>query len=267
MVDCAWRNWVQYLSLHNTRIHDQSGSWIGNTAATSYPDSGLTLGTTYYYKATSVNASGESALVSNQASATPAPLIGASIFVNASTGAALSEQVLVAGSPSPITNATVTINGTSAPYNSGTSSYVGGAVIAAGASVTLSVTIPGDPVTYTVTTNQFTTYPTIITPAANATWLANSNNQIAWTVGAPVTGSTQYVAGVTNNTFSSWPFGNGNGPNSYPNNTPAIVPGNTIPAGSWNVVAGIEGTVSIPTALPGSVLVVGAASIVPITVN
>ena len=43
-------------------------------ATTSYPDTGLTNGTTYYYKVSAVNANGEGAL-SNEANATPADLI------------------------------------------------------------------------------------------------------------------------------------------------------------------------------------------------
>jgi fibronectin type 3 domain-containing protein len=70
-------------SSYNVKRSTTSGgpyNTIASPTITSYTDSGLTIGTTYFYVVTAVNAAGESGN-SNQASATPTSLTGANAFV------------------------------------------------------------------------------------------------------------------------------------------------------------------------------------------
>jgi hypothetical protein len=61
---------TSYSVYRGTAAGGESGTAIGTVTTTSYTDTGLTNGTTYYYKVAAVNASGTSAK-SNEASAMP----------------------------------------------------------------------------------------------------------------------------------------------------------------------------------------------------
>src|SRR2546425_5567956 len=94
---------------------------IATVTGTSYTDSGLTNGKTYYYKVTAINSVGES-LASNEASATPQlPALSVSVTTDSqvySKGSTATITVTVTSS-TPVSGATVTLK--VAPPNGNTS--------------------------------------------------------------------------------------------------------------------------------------------------
>jgi cellulose 1,4-beta-cellobiosidase len=117
-----------------------------NNSSTSYTNTGLTNGTTYYYVVTALNASGESP-VSLQVSGTPAATGG-------DTGGVTVTKAVTSASPwfneiqvrlantSPITAMTVTVNVARTPgvTYSGMYNTVGGQITQANSSTTSTVT-------------------------------------------------------------------------------------------------------------------------------
>ncbi len=168
----------------------------------------------------------------------------------------------------PITNATVTVNGTALTYSATQHRSSGTQVIAPGASVAVQVTIGSD--VYSVSGMQFTSAPTIVAPADNATWWRMMPNTISWSGGGP-TSDAQYLALVIDPAGSF----DGGGPTNigYPSLT---VPANTLQSGSYEVLvligtpglAVLAGGIPVPNACSGSALWLGlAAPLVPITVQ
>src|SRR3989441_5568504 len=98
---------------------------IATVTGTSYTDSGLTNGKTYYYKVTAINSVGES-LASNEASATPQlPALSVSVTTDSqvySKGSTATITVTVTSS-TPVSGATVTLK--VAPPNGNTSQSTG----------------------------------------------------------------------------------------------------------------------------------------------
>ncbi len=167
-----------------------------------------------------------------------------------------------------ITTATVTMNGVNLTYNAVNQDYEGDVVVLPGGAVTLSVTDASG--TYTVSTTQFTSYPTVSAPASGATWDSSLANTVMWSGGAP-TANAEYVLGILDaadpNGLLQWPDSNflqevPLGMTSY------SIPGVSIPGGNRSVIVGIvsSGT-PIPNAAPGSSLFVAGFNYVPITVT
>jgi hypothetical protein len=234
-------------------------------------NSGLTIGTPYYYRVTALNTGGEST-VSSQATAAPAPFISAQIVTNAADDTALNQNITVldgVGGP-PIRNATVTINGTGATPSGNTPGdyYKGSVPFAKGVAVTLNVTVSS--VLYSVTTSQYTTYPIVSAPLTGSSWPIGVSHSITWTAGAPTSGA-QYVVGIAATDFSTWPYGSGSGPVYLPTSTLSVnVPANTLSASTSyvaivGILTGSSGGVPIPNAVPTSSLSVGAANVIPIS--
>jgi hypothetical protein len=234
----------------------------------AYHDTGLQSGTTHYYVVTAVVAGVESAASSPAVSGTTAPYISANMFTLASGLGASAYSVAVqdgAGGAS-ISTATVQVNGTTFSYDSGKGVYSGNLALSPGDLVSLNVTLNG--VSYTASANQFTTYPTVTAPIESATWAANSANNITWMAGLPGTGAV-YWAGVLTSDGTAFVWGNGTGgPNTYPMGTlSATVPANSLVAGSWLVLLGIDVSIPVSNALPGSNMQVMAGNLVQITVQ
>ncbi len=165
-----------------------------------------------------------------------------------------------------ITTATVVMNGVTLTYDVANQDYEGNVVVAPGGAVTLSVAVGGG--TYTASTTQFTSYPTISAPASGATWDSSIANIVTWSGGAP-TANAIYGLGVLDaadpNTLI-WPLDQSL--QGVPIGiTSSFIPAFSITAGNRLVIVGIATSgVAIPNAAAGSSLFVAGFNFVPITV-
>jgi len=165
-----------------------------------------------------------------------------------------------------ITTATVVMNGVTLTYDATNQDYEGNVVVAPGGAVTLSVAVGGS--TYTASTTQFTSYPTISAPASGATWDSSIANIVTWSGGAP-TANAIYGLGVLDaadpNTLI-WPLDQSL--QGVPiGTTSSSIPASSITAGNRLVIVGIgKFAVAIPNAAAGSSLFVAGFNFVPITV-
>ena len=168
---------------------------------------------------------------------------------------------------SPVSNATVTVNGGPLTYHSDVQAYFGEFLIAAGAPVTLQVTI-GTTV-YSASGTQFTTAPTVTAPDAGVTWQASSANNISWTGGAPTAGAVYFaqISALTGQFNEVFPADGGT-PEVPITTTSVTVPAGTLPAPATNfyLLVGIAtpgfylqdtGGIAIPDAGAGSGLWLG----------
>ena len=144
----------------------------------------------------------------------------------------------------PVTDATVKVNGTTLTYNSGNDAYEGNVPVAKGAAVTVSVTTSGG-YTYTASGTQFTTFPAITAPTNGASWTATNANTISWTAVTGTSGAT-YAVGVINTGTGNFAYPAGDtGPKAVAIGTISdIVPANTLTTGDYVVLVGI-GTAGI----------------------
>jgi Protein of unknown function (DUF1566) len=166
----------------------------------------------------------------------------------------------------PITDATVTVNGTPLPYN-GTYYKSSTGAPAAGQAVNLSVTVPGGdgvaPGTYTATGTQYSDFPTVASPTSGAIWDPAVNNTVNWTPGVPSAGAQYHVAIRDGNGHFYPTLAQGSIPVVVPvTSTSYTVSPNTIPAGTYSVTVGIETANPIPIsgAVSGSGLYIGGVS-------
>jgi hypothetical protein len=254
-----------------------------------YNDSAVINGTTYYYQVTAVNANGESG-GSNEKSATPAapsaaPFIRAQVITWTATPPAgypvLEVEVCTESNcNTPINNATVTINSTALTYTATDQLYQASAPMPAlGATVSLSVTIPGGWLvtagTYTASGTQYTTIPSVTSPTPFAIWNDTVAHGINWTAGSPTTAS-DYIVGIVDDFGTFYPGNNlvtvPTTTTSYTLPASSTTPGNYavfVGIGTQGIGTGATGGISItPSAAAGSGLWIGGvSSIVPITVN
>ncbi|MCM0083436.1 Ig-like domain-containing protein [Geomonas sp. Red32] len=93
----------------------------------------------------------------------------------------------------PVTDATVTVNGTVLTYDSQKRGYTGFQPIDPGGSVELNVTVGTN--TYSAAGTQFTIFPSITSPVSGATWDTGSGNDIVWSAGAPLE-NANYTIGI-----------------------------------------------------------------------
>ena len=186
-------------------------------------------------------------------------------FVPATFNTAASVLVQDDSSGAPLV-ASVSINGVALAYSPTNQDYEGNIVIAPGDSVSLSVNVGGT--IYAASGTQFTSYPTISAPLAQATWSSLAANLVAWSGGAPTTNAL-YALGVLDSADPNgqliWPAGNAFQilPTSTTSST--INPGG-LTAGSRLVFVGIADLVDIPNAASSSGIVISGFNYVPITV-
>jgi hypothetical protein len=166
-----------------------------------------------------------------------------------------------------ITTATVVMNGVTLTYNASAThqEYEGTVTVAPGGSVTLSVTVGGN--TYSASGTQFTTYPTISSPAAGATLYASSPNTVNWTPGNPLTNAA-YLLGVVDDAdpIGSTPYFQGLATSFNSYSIPAFSFTAVNPPDNRVLIVGITTPVSIPNAATNSFFVFGGFNYVPITV-
>jgi hypothetical protein len=210
----------------------------------------------------------------------PPPYIQALALTMQDAGAPFGflEQVRVCSDSTcntPITNATVQVNGTTLAYDSGNQQYAGTAGIALGASVTVHVTVGAQ--TFTAAGTQFTAFPTVSAPVSGATWASGSAHTIAWSGAAPTSGATYAVGVVDSNGHFVVPVGD-RGPQEVAIGTTSLnVAAGALVAGDYQVMVGIAtpgiagqttGGIPFADAASGSGLWLGAiASLKPVTVQ
>ncbi len=173
-------------------------------------------------------------------------------------------SVIDGSSGTSISNATVAINNVMLNYNylPTHQAYEGNVTVNPGDSVTLSVTVGGH--TYTASGTQFTTYPTILSPAPGTTFTASNSNMVSWSPGSPLINAA-YLLGVLD---AADPIGSEAylyalqaGTNYY------SIPAGNLTAGSRVLLVGITTPVQIPNADSNSYFIFGGYNYVPITVS
>jgi len=261
---------------------DQSVTWsLTEAGGGSVTGSGVytapaTAGT-YHITATSVvdtTKTGTATITVSSSTAATAPFVQAYVFSQAGSSSpffALQSVAVFTDNTcsTPITDATVIINGTPLVYSSTYQEYLGNTNIVPGASVNLSVTVGGN--TYTASGTQYSTFPTINSPTSGATWLSTSTNTVSWTSGSSTTGATYFV-GVIDPDGGKFYYSAGSLPmttNSY------VIAANALTANSprtetYPLIVGIgtagiadkgtTGGIAIPNAAAGSGLWVGLMS-------
>jgi hypothetical protein len=209
----------------------------------------------------------------------PPPYIRAMVLTMQDSGAPFGflEQVEVCTDSScstPITDATVQVNGTTLTWN-GNDRYIGTAAISLAATVTTDVTVGSQ--TYTATGTQFSAHPTVSAPSSGATWASGIAHTISWSGGAPTSGASYEVGVIDSNGHFVVPVGD-HGPKELTTSTTSLgVPGGTLSAGDYEVMVGIgttgladesSGGHAFSGAVSGSAMWLGAiASLVPLTVQ
>ena len=200
----------------------------------------------------------------SEGSGGPAPgIVAATINLGSGSEAGGSGTIVAVvdvGSGAPIPGATVTLNGTRLPYDAASGLYAGLVAPGPGEAVTLSVSTGGR--TYTATGQQFTTFPTITSPAPSATWPAACSNTITWTEGAPETGGTYQVLVLD-------PAGSTRLDAEVPPSQDSLpLPAGTFTAGEWTVVVGLQQPeIPVDGAAPGSALIIMGGEAAPVTVS
>lgn len=181
------------------------------------------------------------------------------------TGASV--QIKNASNMTDITNATVTMNGTSLTYSSVSQDYVGNVIVSPGSPVTVTATIGSN--TYSASGNQFSSYPAISSPVSNSSWLGAVSIPVSWSGGTPAQGAIAYGIGVLD-------AGNPNGMLAWPpgfdlkqeliSSLSDTIPGTSLAPGSYLVIACIVGNaVVISNAAANSFLAFAGCNYVPIT--
>ncbi len=230
---------------------------------------------------------GSSSSSGGSSSGSGAPYIGALAIVVPSglTGVSPVQVQVCTDSTcaTPISTATVTVNGSPVAWNATDAMYEGTTAVALGQAASLSVTYGGK--TYTASGTQFTAAPTIsspLNPAGPASWNGAQANAVAWSGGMPGGSGAEYVFGVmdaSGKVVYPAPTGSSShGPMELAMGTMGMsVPANALPNGTYSLLVGIAttgavpengGGVAIPGAASGSGLWLGAlASPVSVTVS
>lgn len=211
---------------------------------------------------------------SSGGSASSAPYILASVvsfptgavpagFASANTNSVVSVDVLNNSTGAPISNATVTVNGTPFAYSNTYQDYWQNMNIAPGQAVTVAVTVNGT--TFTVTGNQAVSYPNISSPQAGATWYANTSNTLSWT--GTLSGSTgAYLLGMVDSSLNLlWPSSSSfqvvsASTNAYPVNAYSV------PVGNPMVMVGAAQSFPVPNAATNSALIIEGFNTVALNV-
>jgi outer membrane protein assembly factor BamB len=173
-------------------------------------------------------------------------------------------QVLGAAGGSPVTDATVTLNGVALTYYTAIQSYQALLNVNANAGVTLGVVVGGT--SYTATGTQAPSYPGIATPASGATWYSAADNVLTWS-GIPAGGKQEVALGVmTSNGAVVWPAGN-DFRVLQPSTTTQTIPANSLPAGPLLAWVGAASHLSMAGAQSGSGFYLNAFTSTAFTVS
>lgn len=181
-----------------------------------------------------------------------------------STDSAASVQVVDVDTGASVTTATVTMNGTALAYDAAAERYRGDLTVNPGENVTVSVRWNGH--TYSSTTKQVTTFPTVLAPTVGSTWNAQSANLVSWSAGSE-SATTQYLSAVfdTNGNIV-WPD------DGAVHQLPAsehsyTIQEDTLSPGERAVMLAIVDIHTFAEAAPGSQFSVGGFDVVPIVIE
>jgi outer membrane protein assembly factor BamB len=162
--------------------------------------------------------------------------------------------VATGASGTPITNATVAVDGVALTYVGANGDYEAPLSVSPGQTVSLSVTVAG--AVYSSSSSQFASYPSVTSPANGTTWLTSATNQMSWTGPAP-SGSQYGIAILDANGAQVWPV-QGTGFQSVPAGTNSFaVPAGSLGAGNHFAICGLGKPVSIEGAASGSLFAIG----------
>jgi outer membrane protein assembly factor BamB len=164
----------------------------------------------------------------------------------------------------PITTASVSIDGVSLAYVAGDQEYEGSLNINPGDTVTVEASV--NSVDYTASRPNFSTYPTIIAPAAGSNWSSQAANLISWSGAAPDATALYSVGVMTSSGTVVWPS-SGVFQTVSPPTSSTTISANSLAYGNYLVVVGIADGVIIPGAASGSALVIGGFNFAAVTVS
>lgn len=165
---------------------------------------------------------------------------------------------------SAITTASVSVNGATLTYSAQAGQYLAAINVAPGAQVAVSVGIAG--VNYNASLNQFSAYPTILTPASGSTWSTASDNLASWSGATPDSGS-RYALGVFDTVGNLLYPSNGSFLILPGSQNSSVIPANSISVGSRLLLVGILDVVPVSGAAQGSGLAVGGFNYSGLTVQ
>jgi outer membrane protein assembly factor BamB len=173
-------------------------------------------------------------------------------------------QVLDRAGGSPVTGATVTLNGVVLNYYASIQTYAALLNVNANAAVNLSVNVAG--AVYAASGVQAASFPSVTAPASGTTWSSVVPNVMAWS-GVPAVAGRQVALGILDtNGNVVWPTGN-----FFellaPSVTAQTIPANSLPAGSLLAWVGAASHELLPGAAPNSGFYLNAFTSVPITVT
>ncbi len=164
-----------------------------------------------------------------------------------------------------VTNASVTINGTSLTYNNVQHKYFGNPIVNPTDAVNLVVSVDG--INYTATGTQFSSYPTISAPTPGTMFRREDSNLVAWSGGTPTTNAF-YSLGIIDAAqgIFIWPATNSFYDFQKDILTYSIPPG-SLTAGNGLVAVGIATSLDIPNAAPNSIFVIRGFNYVPVEIT
>jgi outer membrane protein assembly factor BamB len=151
----------------------------------------------------------------------------------------------------PVTNATVSINGTPLPYYGSLLAYAAELNVSPGATITASVTVNGTP--YVASTRQFDTYPVITTPVENMSWTTSVANQIRWH-GTSSRPGAQLLLRMLGPSGQNWPSSGWVNASAATSHT---VPAGALSALDYVLLVGYADVTEFAGALPGSAFILG----------
>jgi Bacterial Ig-like domain (group 2)/PQQ-like domain len=186
-------------------------------------------------------------------------------FTTGSSNTAVSVQVLSTEGGSPVTNALVTVNGTTLPYVAANQDYETSLDVAPGGAISVSVVING--IRYSTSGTQASQYPVIAAPLANATLAAAYPNPVSWASTA-LPANWLYALGLFSYSGNLlWPTNNSI-QIVQPPATGFVLPGaGLVPTGTELFLVGAVTALRLPNTSPNSGLVIGGFTYVPVTVT
>lgn len=162
-----------------------------------------------------------------------------------------------------LSTAVVTVNDVALPYSTADQDNEGPLTLAAGAAVTVKVSVNG--ATYTASGTSSSTFPSITAPMSGISWSGGIDNMVAWT-GALPDNTAEYAVGIETTSGTLVYPSTGYLLTAGATQTSTTVPADTLANGSYDVVVGIVDLLSFPGAGPNSELAFGGFAYASVSV-